>query len=70
MLVHSSMLTNQEEIQMYVSGVIRAEDLDSSNTVASSTIADAQIEFSGRGVLADNQKQGWFTRLFAKLRPF
>jgi flagellar L-ring protein FlgH len=63
-------LINDEEVHMYVSGVIRAEDLDSSNTVASSTIADAQIEFSGRGVLSENQKQGWFTRLFAKLRPF
>jgi flagellar L-ring protein precursor FlgH len=63
-------LINDEEVHMYVSGVIRAEDLDSSNTVASSTIADAQIEFSGRGVLSENQKQGWFTRLFAKIRPF
>jgi len=63
-------LINDEEVHMYVSGVIRAEDLDSSNTVASSTIADAQIEFSGRGVLTDNQKQGWFTRMFAKIRPF
>ena len=46
------------------------EDIDSSNAVASSTIADAQIEFSGRGVLADNQKQGWFARIFSKIRPF
>lgn len=63
-------LINDEEVHMYVSGVIRAEDIDSSNAVNSSTIADAQIEFSGRGVLADNQKQGWFARIFAKIRPF
>jgi flagellar L-ring protein FlgH len=63
-------LINQEEVHIYVSGVIRAEDIDSSNAVGSSTIADAQIEFSGRGVLTDNQKQGWFSRLFAKVRPF
>lgn len=63
-------LINDEEVHMYVSGVIRAEDIDSSNAVNSSTIADAQIEFSGRGVLDDNQKQGWFSRLFAKIRPF
>jgi flagellar L-ring protein precursor FlgH len=63
-------LINQEEVHIYVSGVIRAEDIDSSNAVGSSTIADAQIEFSGRGVLSENQKQGWFTRLFAKVRPF
>lgn len=63
-------LINDEEVHMYVSGAIRAEDIDSANAVNSSTIADAQIEFSGRGVLAENQQRGWFTRLFAKIRPF
>lgn len=63
-------LINDEEVHIYVSGVIRAEDIDSTNAVGSSTIADAQIEFSGHGVLTENQKQGWFTRLFAKIRPF
>jgi flagellar L-ring protein precursor FlgH len=63
-------LINDEEVHMYLSGVIRAEDIDSTNAVASNTIADAQIEFSGRGALDQNQRQGWFTRLWAKLRPF
>lgn len=63
-------LINDEEVHIYVSGVIRAEDIESDNAVSSSTIADAQIEFSGRGVLAENQQRGWFTRLFAKIRPF
>lgn len=63
-------LINDEEVHIYVSGSIRAEDIDSSNAVASSAIADAQIEFSGRGVLSENQKQGWFARLFAKIRPW
>jgi flagellar L-ring protein FlgH len=63
-------LINDEEVHIYVSGAVRAEDIDSSNAVNSSAIADAQIEFSGRGVLSENQQQGWFTRLFAKIRPF
>jgi flagellar L-ring protein FlgH len=63
-------LINDEEVHIYVSGVIRAEDIDSSNAVSSSAIADAQIEFSGRGVLSENQKQGWFAKLFAKIRPW
>lgn len=63
-------LINDEEVHIYVSGSIRAEDIDSGNSVASSAIADAQIEFSGRGVLSENQKQGWFARLFAKIRPW
>lgn len=63
-------LINDEEVHIYVSGSIRAEDIDSTNAVSSGNIADAQIEFSGRGVLTDNQQQGWFTKLFAKIRPF
>jgi len=63
-------LINDEEVHIYVSGAIRAEDIDSSNAVSSSAIADAQIEFSGRGVLTENQQQGWFAKLFAKIRPF
>jgi flagellar L-ring protein precursor FlgH len=63
-------LINDEEVHIYVSGAIRAEDIDSTNAVSSSAIADAQIEFSGRGVLTENQQQGWFTKLFAKIRPF
>jgi len=63
-------LINDEEVHIYISGAIRAEDIDSTNAVSSSAIADAQIEFSGQGVLTQNQKQGWFTKLFAKLRPF
>jgi flagellar L-ring protein precursor FlgH len=63
-------LINDEEVHIYVSGVVRAEDIDSSNAVSSSAIADAQIEFSGHGVLTENQQQGWFAKLFAKIRPF
>jgi len=63
-------LINEEEVHIYVSGAIRAEDIDSTNAVSSSAIADAQIEFSGRGVLSENNQQGWFTKLFAKIRPF
>lgn len=63
-------LINDEEVHIYVSGVIRAEDIDPNNSVSSSMIADAQIEFSGRGVLSENQQQGWFAKLFSKIRPF
>lgn len=63
-------LINDEEVHIYISGVVRAEDIDSLNAVASAQIADAQIEFSGRGVLTENQQRGWFSKLFAKIRPF
>jgi flagellar L-ring protein precursor FlgH len=64
------LMVNDEELHIYVSGVIRPEDIEQDNTVASGLIADAQIEFTGRGVLTDNQRQGWLTRLLGAINPF
>jgi flagellar L-ring protein precursor FlgH len=63
-------LVNEEELHIYVSGVIRPEDIEQNNTVLSSLIADAQIEFTGRGDIADNQRQGWLTRILSAINPF
>jgi flagellar L-ring protein FlgH len=64
------LMVNDEELHIYVSGVIRPEDIEQDNTVASGLIADAQIEFTGRGVLTDNQRQGWLSRILAAINPF
>jgi flagellar L-ring protein FlgH len=49
---------------------VRPEDIEQDNTVASGLIADAQIEFTGRGVLTENQRQGWLSKLLASINPF
>ncbi len=64
------LLVNEEELHIYVSGVIRPEDIEQDNSVRSGLIADAQVEFTGRGVLTDNQQQGWLTRLLSAINPF
>ncbi|MEY4582548.1 MAG: hypothetical protein RL701_7251, partial [Pseudomonadota bacterium] len=64
------LMVNDEELHIYVSGVIRPEDIAQDNSVRSSVVADAEIEFVGRGVLTDNQTQGWLTRLLTVLNPF
>jgi flagellar L-ring protein precursor FlgH len=64
------LMINDEELHIYVSGVIRPEDIAQTNTVSSSVIADAQIEFTGRGVLTDNQRQGWLARFLSAINPF
>ena len=64
------LMVNDEELHIYVSGVVRPEDIEQDNSVGSSLIADAQIEFTGRGVLTDNQRQGWFSRLLSTINPF
>jgi flagellar L-ring protein precursor FlgH len=67
---HRVVLVNQEENHFYISGVIRPIDVDQRNTVKSSLMADAEVEFTGRGVLTDHQRQGWLSRVFSWLWPF
>ena len=63
-------LVNSEEQHFYISGVVRPIDIDQENSVKSSMIADAEIEFVGAGDLTDNQKQGFMARHFGWLWPF
>lgn len=67
---HRVVLVNDEENHFYISGVVRPIDIDQKNTIKSSLMADAEVEFTGRGVITDNQKQGWFSRFFGWVWPF
>lgn len=51
-------------------GLVRPDDISRANTVLSSNIADARVEFVSEGSLTDAQKRGWLTKLYDKLRPF
>jgi flagellar L-ring protein FlgH len=67
---HRVVLVNAEEQHFYISGVVRPIDIDQENGVKSSMVADAEIEFTGRGVLTENQRQGWVSRYLGWLWPF
>ncbi len=67
---HRVVLVNDEEHHFYLSGVIRPVDIQADNSVISSVIADAEIEFTGRGVISDKQKQGWLNRSLDYVSPF
>lgn len=67
---HRVILVNQEEQHFYISGVVRPIDIDQENSIRSSQIADAEIEFTGRGVLSDNQHQGWLSKYLGWIWPF
>jgi flagellar L-ring protein precursor FlgH len=59
------------EVQYVVlHGLVRPDDITSGNTVYSSNIADARVEFISEGSLTDVQKRGWLSRLYEKVRPF
>ena len=51
---------NLETQYVSVSGVIRPEDINQFNEIASSSIASAKIAYSGSGPIADKQRPGWF----------
>jgi flagellar L-ring protein FlgH len=51
-------------------GVVRMVDVAANNTVYSYNVADATIKYVSSGTVSDNQKKGWFTRLWDKVTPF
>ncbi len=67
---HRVVLVNKEEHHFYISGVIRPDDIDGKGQVPSSRMADAQIEFTGRGVLTNGSSKGWFSSILDTVWPF
>ena len=63
-------VVNNETQLLYVTGIVRPEDIGPNNTVLSSYIADAKITYTGSGVVSDKQRVGWFVRLLDKVWPF
>lgn len=61
---------NSEKQTMTIKGIVRRIDLDTQNTVVSSAVANAEITYTGLGVVDDVQTPGWATRIFNWLTPF
>jgi flagellar L-ring protein FlgH len=61
---------NDEEQVMVISGLIRTRDINSSNEVDSSKVANMRIDYFGKGMVTDSQSPGIFTRILMKLWPF
>ena len=61
---------NDETQYMVISGLVRARDIASDNSVESTQLADSKVEYYGKGVLADKQRSGWLTRLLDNVWPF
>lgn len=61
---------NAEEEVMVISGLIRPRDVDATNMVDSSRIANMRIDFYGKGSLGDVQEAGWGYRVFKAIWPF
>ena len=57
-------MIDNEEYHLYISGVIRTADIENDNSVSSSLVADARVEFTGRGDMADQIDRGWLTKFW------
>jgi flagellar L-ring protein precursor FlgH len=59
-----------EKQEVILRGTIRLEDVTANNTVFSYNVADASIQFISKGTISDNQRKGWFMKIWEKLTPF
>jgi flagellar L-ring protein precursor FlgH len=62
---------NQGKEFLRVAGIVRPADIGEDNSVPSFKLADARIDYRGKGALADSNRPGWLTRFFqSPIFPF
>lgn len=61
---------SQGEEYVRFSGVVNPATITAANTVSSTQVADARIEYRGRGYLDEAQVMGWLGRFFLTFLPF
>lgn len=52
------------------SGVVNPTNVTAGNSVSSTRVADARIEFRGSGYISEAQRMAWLARLFLTFLPF
>ena len=63
-------LINGEKNIIRVSGVIRASDIDSTNTIDSKYISDAKIEYKTEGEIEKSMNKNWLAKFLDAISPF
>lgn len=61
---------NQGNEFIRFSGVVNPNHVTTSNTVQSTQVADARIEYKGSGFIDESTRMGWLQRFFLALLPF
>jgi len=61
---------NNEDQIIRLAGIIRQSDISPANIVDSQHVLDANIEYTGNGVISDKQKPGWMIRVLDNVWPF
>ncbi len=65
-----SVVVNNENQIIYLTGIIRPFDVSAANEVDSSKILNAQIAYTGKGIISDKQRPGWLGRIVDRVWPF
>lgn len=61
---------NYDVRELQVTGVIRPQDISSTNTISYDKLAEARISYGGRGQLMDAQQPRYGQQLFDVIAPF
>ncbi|OGV66165.1 MAG: hypothetical protein A3K18_31270 [Lentisphaerae bacterium RIFOXYA12_64_32] len=61
---------NRENIRMVLTGMVRPQDVTADNSIMSSQIAQASINYQSKGEVTRGSSPGWFWRLFDVINPF
>lgn len=62
--------TNRETETVRFAGVVNPTNIVGGNTVSSTQVADARIEYRGKGAIDEAQTVGWLSRFFFSVLPF
>jgi flagellar L-ring protein precursor FlgH len=61
---------NNETQTVYLTGVVRPEDVNRDNVVLSSAVAQMTVRVQGRGIVSEPLKPGWLYRILNGILPF
>jgi flagellar L-ring protein precursor FlgH len=61
---------NNENQIVYLTGVVRPEDIGPNNAVLSSSVAQMSVRVQGKGVVSQATNPGWLYRILTGILPF
>ena len=61
---------NNENQTLFLTGIVRPEDISSRNIVPSAAIAQMEVRLQGRGLVSQPLKPGWLYRILSGVLPF
>ena len=61
---------NNETQRLYVAGMVDPARLDAANSISSALVAELRVGYGGRGIVEENLKPGYISRLLNYIWPF